>query len=79
MEEALFKKHLINIKNQKNNKEEISSYIKEKTGIELNEEDIILSKKQIKLNISSVIRQKLFQKKITDLLKQKGYSLKKSY
>ena len=76
MEESLFDKYIINIKKQKNNKEEISLYIKEKTNIELEEKEIILSRKQIKLIVSSVIKQKLFQKNIIEILKEKGYSLK---
>ena len=76
MDQSLFTKHLVNINKQKNNKAEILLYIKEKTNIVLEEKDIVLSKKQVKLNISSVIKQKLFQKNITGLLKEKGYTLK---
>ena len=76
MDQSLFTKHIVNIKKQKNNKEEVLLYIKEKTNIGLEEKDIVLSKKQVKLNISSVIKQKLFQKNIAGLLKEKGYTLK---
>jgi hypothetical protein len=77
MDESLFKKHLTHIKHQKNKKEEIISYIKEHIKIELNETDFILSKKEITFNLSSVIRQKLFQKNIEGLLKEKGYTIKR--
>lgn len=76
MDESLFIKHLVNIKKQKNNKEEVILYIKEKTGIELSESMITLSKKEVTLHLSSVVKQKLFQKNIEELLKEKGYRLK---
>jgi hypothetical protein len=77
MDESLFKKHLINIKRQQDKKEEVIFYIKEKTGIEIEGKDLIISKKEITFNLSSVIRQKLFQKNLENLLKEKGYTLKK--
>ncbi len=73
MDESLFIKHLIQIKKQKNSKEEILNYIKEKTNIELTDEMITVSKKQITFTISSVIKQKLHQKNITKVLEEKGY------
>ena len=77
MDESLFKKHLINIKKQKNNKEEIVLFIKDHIGIEIDESMFTISKKEITFNLSSVIKHKLFQKNIEELLKQKGYTLKK--
>lgn len=77
MDEALFKKHLTNIKKQKNNKEEIVLFIKEKIGIDIDESTFTISKKEITFNLSSVIKHKLFQNNLEELLKQKGYSLKK--
>ncbi len=76
MDENLFRKHLTNINKRKNNKEEIILHIKENTGVELDESTITLSKKIITLHISSATRQRLFQKNITEILKQKGYILK---
>lgn len=76
MDESLFIKHLVQIKKQKNSKEEVINYIKEKTGIELEELNITVSKKQITFNISSTIKQKLHQKNINKVLEEKGYLVK---
>lgn len=76
MDEGLFKKHLINIKKRENSKDEILIYIKEKTGVILEKKEIVVSKNKITLNISSVVKQKLFQKNIIILLKEIGYILK---
>ncbi len=76
MDESLFVKHLIQIKKQKNSKEEVINYIKEKTGIELSGEMINISKKQISFTISSVLKQKLHQNNIIKILEEKGYVVK---
>lgn len=73
MDSSLFVKHLLQIKKQKNSKEEVLNYIKEITGIELEEEMIIISKKQITFTVSSVLKQKLHQKNINKVLEEKGY------
>ncbi|MFA6608554.1 MAG: hypothetical protein WCT07_01435 [Candidatus Paceibacterota bacterium] len=77
MDESLFKKHIINIKRRKNNKEELILFIKEKTGVDLEETMITLSKKEVSFHLSSVVKQKLFQKNIEEILKQKGFTFKK--
>jgi flagellar hook-basal body complex protein FliE len=74
MDESFFVKYAIQIKKQKNSKEEVIIFIKEKTGIELQQEMITVSKKQISFQISSVVKQKLFQKDIVKILEEKGYS-----
>lgn len=76
MDESLFIKHLIQIKKQKNSKEELLAYIKEKTGIELIENEITVSKKQITFTVSSVVKQKLHQKNIINVLEERGYIIK---
>jgi hypothetical protein len=73
MDESLFIKHLIQIKKQKNSKEGLLTYIKEKIGIELQEEMITISKKTVTFTVSSVIQQKLHQKNISKVLEEKGY------
>lgn len=73
MDESLFIKHLFQIKRQKESKEEILSYIKEKTGIELEEGMITVSKNKITFQVSSIVRQRIFQKGIIKLLEEKGY------
>lgn len=76
MEEALFTKHLIEIKKQKNNKKEVILIVKEKTGIVLKEKEVFLSKKEVVFHVSSVKRSKITQKRIIEILKQEGYVLK---
>lgn len=76
MEESFFLKYLNTIKKQKNSKEEIIVYIKEQTGIEIEEISITLSKKQIVFQVSSVVKQKLHQKNITKALESKGYQVR---
>lgn len=76
MDESLFVKHLIQIKKQKTAKEEILTYIKEQTGIELQETMIALVKKNITFHVSSVTKQKLHQKNIAKILMEKGYLTK---
>ena len=76
MDESFFVKYAIQIKKQKNSKEEVISYIQEKTGILLEEEMVTISKKNITFQFSSVIKQKLFQKNIIQILQEKGYTSK---
>lgn len=74
MDESFFVKYAIQIQQQKNSKEEILDYIKEKTGIILQEDMIQVVKKQISFTVSSGMKQKLFQRDITSVLKEKGYT-----
>lgn len=74
MDESFFVKYAIQIKKQKNSKEEVLLHVKEKTGIELREEMFTITKKQIAFTVSSVMKQKLFQKDIISVLEEKGYT-----
>lgn len=76
MDESLFRKHLVKIKQHKNNKEEVLMMIKESVGIELDESMITISKKEITFSVSSTIKQLLYQKNVIPILKEKGYSIK---
>ncbi len=76
MDESLFNKYINSVKKHKDNKDEIINYIKEKTGIILKEETIVISKKEIILYISSTLKHKLFQKNIKAILLEKGLTLK---
>jgi hypothetical protein len=76
MEESLFSKHILQIKKQKNKKEEVINFIKEKTGIFLQSEDITITKKNITFSTSSVVKQKLHQKNIQTILLEHGYTSK---
>lgn len=73
MDDSLFVKYAIQIKKQKNSKDEVLLYIKEKTGIELQEEMFTITKKQISFTVSSVMKQKLFQKDVVKVMEEKGY------
>ncbi|MCF7843969.1 glycogen/starch/alpha-glucan phosphorylase [Candidatus Gracilibacteria bacterium] len=74
MDESLFIKHALQIRKQKNSKEELINYIKDKTGIELEENMITSTKKVVTFTVSSVLKQKLHQKNISKVLEEKGYS-----
>ncbi len=76
MDESFFVKYAIQIKKQKNSKEEVLLFIKERTGIELQEEMITISKKQITFTVSSIVKQRLHQKNVNSLLEEKGYTVK---
>ena len=76
MDKNLFSKYTQQIKKQSNKKQEILSYIKEKTGIEIFETEIEIKKTIISFYISSSKKNTLHQKKIQEILKEKGYTLK---
>jgi hypothetical protein len=76
MDEGLFKKYSVSIKNQQDSKKEIIEYIKEKTGVVLTSEEVSLSKKEITVFTTSVKKSRLSQKNIKALLEEKGYRLK---
>lgn len=76
MDQGLFKKHIINLQKIKDEKQEVLILIKEISGIELQENEVLVSKKNITLQISSVKRSFLLQKKVKELLKEKGYETK---
>jgi hypothetical protein len=76
MDESFFVKYAIQIKKQKNSKEEVLLFIKERTGIELQEEMITISKKQLTFTVSSIVKQRLYQKNVNSLLEEKGYTVK---
>lgn len=76
MDESFFVKYALQIKKQKNSKEEIISLIQNSTGIELHDDMFTLTKKQIIFHVSSILKQKLFQKNIVKVLEEKGYTCK---
>ena len=76
MKEGLFKKYNIQLEQRTHIKKEVIQYIQEKTGIILQEENIVILKKVISLYVSSTLKQKLFQKNISKILKDKGFHLK---
>lgn len=75
MNEGLFKKHIQQILLRTNIKQQIILSLKEKTGIEIDEEEITLSNKKITLSTSSVKKTVLLKKGIKEVLQTLGYTL----
>ena len=76
MNEGLFEKYSKVIRQKKSEKEELVAFIKETTGIEFNEEEIAIQKKNVAFHTSSVKKTILHSKKIRDFFIEKGYELK---
>lgn len=73
MDEGLFKKYSIQVQKNKDVKEDLLIYIQEKTALTLTQEEVTISKKVVTIQTSSVKRSLLLQKKIKELLLEKGY------
>jgi hypothetical protein len=73
MDEGLFKKYSIQVQKNKDVKEDILVYIQEKTALTLTQEEVTISKKVVTIQTSSVKRSLLLQKKIKEVLLEKGY------
>ena len=76
MDGSLFSKHIKQFKKQKEDKDEVILIGERTTGIVLDEKDIAISKKEVKINTTSTIKHKLFQKKVSEKLKEGGYIFK---
>ncbi len=76
MDEGLFARHALQIGKQRDAKGELISSIKETTGISVEESEIVISKKQVTLHVSSVKKSKLLQKNLKGLLEAQGYTLR---
>jgi len=76
MDPSLFNKHLQHIQTHIDSKKELILYIQERTGIALNYKALTLSKKEVTFHLSSALKQKMFQKNITAILKEKGFNMK---
>jgi hypothetical protein len=76
MDEGLFGKYAKTLRERENNKERLIRRIQEKTGIELQIEEISLSKKVVVLFVSSVKKTALLGKNIKEILEAEGFSLK---
>ena len=59
MDEGLFRKHILHIQKQKDSKDELLLFIKERTNITLEFSEINVSKKEVSVHTSSVKRSKL--------------------
>ena len=75
MDQGLFRKHILQIQKVQDVKSELCAYIQEKTGVEIIQEEIIITGKKIIIQTSSVKRSILLQKNIKEILKEKGYFL----
>jgi hypothetical protein len=76
MDQSLFKKYSLQVQKNKNEKDELIIFIQEKFGIALEHQDVTLSKKDVTLIISSAQKAFFNARKIKDVLKEKGYTLK---
>lgn len=75
MNEGLFKKHIEQILSRTNAKQKIILTLEDKTGVHLEEAEIILSKKNVILSTSSVKKSALLQKGCKEILHSLGYTL----
>lgn len=76
MDESFFKKYAKQIEIRKSDKQEIIDIVQGISGFTLSEDMFSLTKKQIVFHVSSVVKQKLFQKKVIEGLEEKGYQVK---
>lgn len=75
MDQGLFAKYVRNIDNHINSKQLIITTLFEKTGILLEESEIVFVKKQVSFLTSSVKKTKLIQKGAQKILSDIGYTL----
>lgn len=76
MNEGLFAKYIHAIKKRSNSLEEIVEYIEKETGVLLVQDEIVLQKKTISFQTSSVKKVLLRKQSIQEFLKGKGYVVK---
>lgn len=76
MNEGLFAKYVHVIAKRNNSLEEIIEFIEKETGILLTHDEIILQKKTVSFQTSSVKKTLLHKKTIQEFLKGKGYVVK---
>ena len=76
MDDGLFGKYgkLLTVRNTA--LEEIRTYIKKETGVILEQEEIILTKKTLSFQTSSVKKTTLRKKSVIEFLTTKGYTIK---
>lgn len=76
MNEGLFAKYVHAIKKRNTSLEEIIEYIEKETGVLLVQDEIVLQKKTISFQTSSVKKVLLRKQSIQEFLKGKGYTVK---
>jgi hypothetical protein len=77
MDEGLFAKYTRTITARNTTKQTIIETILEKTGIQVEQDEIVITKKEVALSISSVKKMALTKKNIEEVLSSLGYSLKR--
>lgn len=75
MNEGLFEKYSKVLKQKQSEKEEVITILKEITGIDFIQEEIVVQKKTISFHTSSVKKSIVLQKNIQSKLQEKGYRL----
>jgi hypothetical protein len=75
MDGNLFKKYEQRIQKNKTEKEDLLRYIEEKTNVKIEEKEISLSGKNIKIHVSSTKKMVLQKSGISLIVKDKGYTL----
>jgi hypothetical protein len=73
MDNGLFNKYDTFLQQRENTVQELIIYIQETTGVLLTKEEIVLTKKSVTFQTSSVKKTVLIKKNTKDLLKKKGY------
>ena len=79
MDEGLFGKYAKTVQIRKAYKQDILLCIQEKTGLVLQEKNIEVKNKEIKLVVSSLERSILHRKNIKEILKKKGEPSNQKY
>lgn len=73
MNEGLFEKYSKVLKQKQSEKEEVIIILKECTGIDFKQEELVIQKKTISFHTSSVKKSIVLQKNIQKKLQEKGY------
>jgi hypothetical protein len=76
MDNGLFNKYDTFLQQRENIVQELIIYIQETTGVLLTKEEIVLTKKSVIFQTSSVKKNVLIKKNTKDLLKKRGYIVK---
>jgi hypothetical protein len=77
MDEGLFAKYARTITARNTTKQTIIEAILEKTGIQVEQDEIVIVKKEIILSVSSVKKMALTKKNIQEVMSSLGYALKR--
>ncbi len=76
MNEGLFEKYSKVLTQKKSEKDEIINVLQEVTGITFIPQEVTITKKSISFQTSSVKKSVVYQKRVQEILQQKGYSIR---